>query len=141
MKLTQEQIDFLDKVCRGRKNWTLNSDGEVDVAVAVNIRGGITEIPVKFGRVEGEFSCSYNNLTALKNYPNFISGNFYCYDNPLKEYFKNIKEEDFPHWDKLDWDVVLGEYPFLINIAKNYIDDDLWGILNKYPQTKLYYKD
>jgi hypothetical protein len=139
MNLTTEQIDFLNKVCRGRKNWTLGENGEINSEVAVNIRGGITEIPVKFGIVKGEFSCSYNNLTTLKNYPVFISGNFYCYDNPLTDYFKNLKEEDFPHWGKFAWEDILREYPFLINIGMKYLDrGDLSYLLYRFPLTKLY---
>jgi len=138
MKLTKEQIEFLDDVCTGK--WILNEDGEVDVDSSVNmIEMQLTEIPVKFGRVEGHFDCSHNNLTTLKNCPDFVGGCFYFYDNNLTDYFKSIKEEDFPHWDKLSG-VILSEYPFLINIGKKYMID-LKYILNIAPQTKLYYKD
>jgi hypothetical protein len=92
MELTKEQIEFLDRVCG---EWKLNSDGEVDVDGDVNMYDmNLKEIPVKFGRVEGDFNCYYNYLTTLKNCPDFVVGNFWCGDNILKEYFKNINEED-----------------------------------------------
>jgi hypothetical protein len=146
MKLTKEQIRFLDRDCGfgSRDNkWKLNSDGKVDVDGAVYIRSkNLTEIPVKFGRVKGEFSCSYNNLTTLKNCPDFISGSFYCSNNNLIGYFKNIKEDDFPLWDRFFWRDAIREYPFLINIAKKYFHRDaLKEYLILFPLTKIYYRD
>ncbi len=146
MKLTEEQIKFLDKVCYGKKvgnlpNWKLNSNGEVDVDGNVDMKNKkLTEIPVKFGRVSGWIDCRFNYLTTLKNLPNYIGDeSVHFFDNPLHNYFKSIKEEDFPHWDKLNWWVVLDEYPFLVNIGKKYMNrNDFNSYLNKYPQTKLY---
>ena len=159
MELSKEQIEFLDRVVEG--TWVINSNGEVDVDgdVFMDYRN-LTEIPIKFGRVNGYFSCSENQLTTLKNSPTSVGEDFWCsynnltslegcpisvdddfyfYDNPLTNYFKNIKEEDFAHWDKLDWDWTLEEYPFLINIAKKYVKNLKWWVDN-YPQTKIYLK-
>ena len=160
MELTKEQMEFLDRVCVG--TWELNSNGEVDVVNwSVSMYGmNLTEIPVKFGRVRGDFLCYENQLITLKNAPTSVEGSFscsnnkltslefapknigeliYCYNNNLTNYFKNIKEEDFPHWDKLNWVDVLKEYPFLINICKK--NTHLYTLkqwVNIYPQTKLY---
>ena len=141
MELTKEQIEFLDKVCVGK--WTLNENGEVDVDGSVDMLSymGFVEIPVKFGNVSGNFNCTSNNLTTLKNCPNYISGvAFYCSGNNLTEYFKSIKEEDFHHWGKLRWGWILKDYPFLINICKNYVfnNEHLKFYLNTVPLTKLY---
>jgi hypothetical protein len=162
MELTKEQIEFLDKVCK--RTWTLNSEGKVDVNGAVDMSTiNLTEIPVKFGRVDGYFDCRENKLTTLKNCPVYVGGDFYCshnkittleyfpdyiellfsiQGNDLKNYFKNLKEDDFKHWKKIkNWDIVIKEYPFMINIAKVYIDEgNLEYILNVYPITKLYLK-
>ena len=136
MELTEEQIEFLGRFVEG--TWVINSNGEVDVDGWVDVRNvNLTEIPVKFGNVSRYFSCFNTNLTTLKNAPKSIVGRFYCSNNNLTDYFKNIKEEDFPHWGKLNWNFVLQEYPFLITIGKNYIPD-LKGYLNYYPQTKIY---
>ena len=139
MELTKEQIEFLDRVCSRRDEWKLNSNGEVDVDMSVFIvRMNLTEIPVKFGRVDGDVNCYDNNLTTLKNCPDSVSGYFRCQLNNLTNYFKNIKEEDFPHWDKFNWGSILEEYPFLINIGKKYLSKDFKYYLDNYPQTKLY---
>ena len=135
MELTKEQIEFLDRVCDGR--WELNSNGEVDVDGDVWANDmNLTEIPVKFGSVAW-FYCENNQLTSLKNCPNSINGSILIENNLLCDYFKNINEEDFPHWDKLYWVDVLKEYPFLINIGKNYLNN-LEYYLDIIPQTKLY---
>jgi len=161
MQLTKEQIDFLNEVCvemkvtyslrydksyqfKCKSNWNLNSDGEVDVYGVVILKNSkISEIPVKFGKIDGNFYCDSANLTTLKNFPKIITPDplFNIMGNRLTNYFKNIKEEDFIYWDKLVWWDVLREYPFLINIGKKYLDnDDLKNWLRVYPQTKLYLK-
>jgi hypothetical protein len=167
MELTEEQIEFLDKVCFGREKfqsegevwafetgsvknpvkfgrecWELNSNGEVDVDGDVDMSNmNLTEIPVKFGRVEWDFSCANNRLTSLKNCPEFVGGIFNCHSNNLTDYFKSIKEEDFTLsvWLSLYCFDILGEYPFLINIGKKYWkrDELVFYILNN-PQIKFY---
>jgi hypothetical protein len=140
MELTQEQIKFLDTVCKYK--WNLNKSGEVDVDGDVYINGmGLTEIPVKFGKVDGWVSCSGNNLTTLKNCPTYVGfGGIRFYSNNLTDYFKNIREEDFPHWDKLYYTETLEQYPFLINIIKKYLNrNDLEWYLHNIKQTKIYY--
>ena len=162
MELTKEQIDFLNKVVKGG-TWTLNSDGKVDVRGSVNMKNmTLTKIPVKFGKVSGYFVCSnnhlttlencpdevgsgfycrYNNLTSLEFAPSEVGGGFYCQGGNLKNYFKNIKEEDFKHWGKLNLYWWVKEYPFLINIVKNYVNkEDFIGLIKEYPKTKLYLK-
>ena len=143
MQLTQEQIEFLDEVCGGK--WTLNSNGEVDVDWYVDLSSkNLTKIPVKFGKVH-DFYIFNNSLTTLENYPNVIKNkndNVYFYGNPpLSNYFKNIKEEDFKHWEYVDWDIALDEFPILIRFAKNYVSkEEFMNLINQYPKTKLYLK-
>jgi len=161
MQLTQEQIEFLDEVSYG--DWTLNSEGKVDVNGSVQIiNKKITKFPVNFGHISSSFNCGNNNLTTLEGCPDYVAGHFhfswnsltslegcpdevglgfYFYKNPLRDYFKNIKEEDFKHWEKVDWFWVLEEYPFLINIAKNYVGkENFIKLIEGYPKTKLYLK-
>jgi len=140
--LTKEQINFLNKVCGGRKNWKMNK-GKVDFVSsggAVDMsQMSLTEIPVKFGRVDGSFYCNNNNLTTLSNCPDYIEGNIYFHNNNITDYFKNIKECDLEIWKNFIWSWVLIEYPFLINIGiKYYSKEKLQNLLNKFPQIKLY---
>jgi len=160
MQLTKEQLEFLDEVVE-RGTWVINPDGSVDVNGYVDTSGmNLTKIPVKFGRVSGYFSCSSNlltslefapsevggwfdcsenNLTSLEGAPSEVGGYFSCHSNPLKNYFKNFKEEDIQHWNKLGWWVIISEYPFLITIAKNYVGEETFiKLVETYPKTKLY---
>ena len=66
--------------------WSINSKGEIQVDGSVYMDGlGLTEIPVKFGKVSGSFYCNKNNLTTLKNSPSFVGGDFKCSDNNLTD--------------------------------------------------------
>ena len=81
--LTTEQIDFLNNYVRGK--WKLNAEGVVDVDGNIHcFNKGISDFKgIKFGKVSGDFDCSYNNLTSLEGCPKEVSGHFYCYDNNL----------------------------------------------------------
>jgi hypothetical protein len=145
MKLTQEQIEFLDVIFHVRKVWTLNSEGKIDVDGDVYITGinTLTEIPIKFGMVDGNFYCHDNpNLTTLKNFPDEVNGGIVLLSNNLTDYFKTLKKEDFRFWDRIEWGLLLNDYPFLINIGEKYLDKyTLDRIVTTYPLTKLYLKD
>ncbi len=141
MELTEIQKGFLDEVCYGRGEWDLNENGEVDTEDSVDMSNrNLTEIPIKFGKVKGNFWVGFNNLTTLKNLPNEIDGLIDLEGNNLTEYFKNLKEEDFPHWDKLDWDVVKNyQSLFIVMLRKsNLSNNDIIEILNDYPLPNLY---
>ena len=62
------------------KNYTINSKGEIDVDGNVDLNGiDIKELPYKFGKVIGFFSVyECNNLTSLKNCPDYVRYNFSC---------------------------------------------------------------
>jgi hypothetical protein len=69
--------DILNMVVEG--SYTIQSDGTVDVDGSVYIVGlGFKEIPVKFGKVTGNFDCSRNNLTSLVGSPQSVGGFFRC---------------------------------------------------------------
>ena len=64
----------------GIENYTINSQGEIDVDGDVNLsKKDFEELPYKFGQIEGFFEidrCSH--LTSLKNCPNYVRGYFSC---------------------------------------------------------------
>lgn len=71
------------------KNYTINDDLTVDVDGSVNLSNrniGLHDgyIPIRFGKVSGDFNVSNNNLTCLKGCPSEVGGNFNCSDNNLK---------------------------------------------------------
>jgi len=66
------------------ENYTINSDDTVDVAGDVNLHHkGLTKLPLKFGKVSGNFTCGDNFLTILEGCPQSVGGYFNCGDNFL----------------------------------------------------------
>lgn len=76
LKITQ----FLEKY--KIENYTINDDLTVDVNGDVNLWAkGLTEIPIQFGKVTGNFWCNHNKLTSLKGCPKYVGGFFSCGSN------------------------------------------------------------
>jgi hypothetical protein len=72
---------------------TINDDLTVDVDCTVDIMGmEITEFPFQFGIIYGDFDCSNNKLTSLKNCPRHVRGNFCCYNNYNLSSIKELLE-------------------------------------------------
>jgi hypothetical protein len=102
-----ESFEDIDSICKkyGITNYTINPDNTVDVNGDVYLSGeGLTKLPLKFGKVTGNFDCfnnklttleggprevtgyfccNYNQLTTLENGPQEVGGDFYCYNNKL----------------------------------------------------------
>ena len=79
--LTPEQIGFLNKYAKVW--WYNNETGLIDCENFDCIREGIYNIPVKFGRCEKRFDCSYNSLSTLEGCPNYVGNFFNCGCNRL----------------------------------------------------------
>lgn len=81
--MSEEEIH---KICNELKidNYTINPDGSIDVEGDVVILIYINELPLKFNKVSGNFYCSYNGLSTLKNFPNEVGKETFIYGNPLK---------------------------------------------------------
>ena len=81
-----ESFEGINSICSEYdiKNYTINSDGTVDVDGGVNLRHkGLSKLPLKFGIVNGYFDCSYNQLTSLEGSPKEVHYNFFCVGNQL----------------------------------------------------------
>lgn len=63
-----------------RDNLTVDVDGHVFL-----IAKRLSNIPIQFGIVTGEFNCSANFLTSLKGVPFHVKGDFACNQNFLKD--------------------------------------------------------
>lgn len=77
LKLFEQYNDYsqvknwLDKMCV--RNYTINNDLTVDVDGSVDIScNHLTEIPIQFGTINGNFRCNYNRLTSLKGGPRYV---------------------------------------------------------------------
>lgn len=65
-------------------NYKVNEDGSIDVdgnVTLVSIKEDT--IPVKFGRVTGDFQIHKCDITSLKNCPYHVGGQFYAMENKL----------------------------------------------------------
>ena len=69
----------------GIKNYTVNSDGSIDVRGMVDRNNcvdlsdlNIQNIPLEFNIIRGNFLIHNNPLVSLKNSPNHVFGNFSC---------------------------------------------------------------
>jgi hypothetical protein len=87
LKLFESMTEIkVEKICKKYriKNWTLNPDGTVDVDGSVDLsKQRLSKLPLKFGRVTGNFYCSDNQLTSLEGCPTEVGGGFYCWRNQL----------------------------------------------------------
>jgi hypothetical protein len=79
MKITSKQKPLLDKVIVMGGEWSINSDTDfIDVEGSVDMSYMyLTNIPVKFGEVTGDFNCSGNQLTSMVGAPQSVWGLFY----------------------------------------------------------------
>jgi len=94
----KESKEDIHSMCKkyGIKNYTINEDGTVDVDgnVDLHIKGlnrpqryrasELKELPLKFGKVSGDFSCSIHKLTNLSGAPLEVGGYFSCSNNQLE---------------------------------------------------------
>jgi len=84
--VTETQRLRIDSICYAYniKDYTINSDGKVDVYGDVYLNGrDLKEIPLKFGYVSGDFYCSSNYLSSLRGSPERVGGDFDCRSNQL----------------------------------------------------------
>ena len=84
-------------------NYTINPDGSIDVdgefdnnvsfdpsrSSSTKLRynpskkNKLTELPIKFNKVGGDFKCNNNELTTLEGAPKEVGGDFKCNENKL----------------------------------------------------------
>jgi hypothetical protein len=86
LKLFENFDDDIKSICDELNitNWTVNSDGTVDVDGDVYLnQSGLEKLPLKFGKVSGHFICYSNQLTSLEGAPREVGGGFYCWRNQL----------------------------------------------------------
>jgi hypothetical protein len=81
-----ESRQSIDNICKkyGIEDYTINDDGTVDVDGHVNLIGrNLDKLPLRFGKVTGNFDCVNNKLTSLEGSPYSVGGYFYCNGNKL----------------------------------------------------------
>ena len=66
------------------ENYTINSDGSIDVDGGVYLsQKTLTEIPLNFNKVGGDFLIGENRLTSLRGCPKEVGGDFSCSRNKI----------------------------------------------------------
>jgi hypothetical protein len=87
--LFKESVDSESKIreiCNDYdiENYTINDDFSIDVNGDVYLSGkGLTEVPLNFKIVYGNFNLGGNRLSSLIGSPDFVSGYFSCHNNRL----------------------------------------------------------
>lgn len=145
-KLFLESNEDINSICRKYDiiNYTINEDGTVDVDGSVYLYNkGLTQIPLKFGKISGPFDCDNNKLTSLEGSPKYVGGYFSCNGNQLKtleggpeivigEYHCNnnqlVNFKGFPE------DYVVVEYAELSDMI--YGDNPVYKLLEDIPSNK-----
>src|SRR5574343_1884861 len=82
-----ESFEDIDEICRKYhiKDYTINPDGSIDVNEYIWLKG-LTKLPLKFNKVNGNFDCKNNKLTSLEGSPVEVNGSFYCQKNELTSF-------------------------------------------------------
>jgi len=81
-----ENFKDIDSICEkyGITNYTINSDGSIDVNGGVDLsRLKLSKLPLEFRNVSDYFYCNGNKLTSLEGAPQSVGGNFSCRNNQL----------------------------------------------------------
>jgi hypothetical protein len=88
-KLFRESVDSeweIHQICKryNIENYNINDDLSIDVDGDVFLSNKrLDKIPLKFGRVNGHFTCSINKLTSLEGCPKWVGDLFDCGINKL----------------------------------------------------------
>lgn len=169
MSLTEEECFFLDSCImlsrvdpQGNK-WGSRGIYSLDEQGFVNVQGGVylsninlTEIPIKFGRVDGDFYCDHNQLTSLENGPYEVTGTYSCTenhitslpkvkigrkfyfgDNPLTEFFYTLPLKKLHKYYNEFY--ICKHFPKTILRYKDILTpQEILKLLEMYPKTKLY---
>ena len=84
--ISKEYNDEIWSLCRtyGIKGYSINKDGSIDVAGDVDLYSrNLDKLPLRFGKVSGNFICSHNKLTTLEGCPSVVGEIFDCEHNLL----------------------------------------------------------
>jgi len=82
-----ENFQHIDLLCDIYKieNYTIGSYGFIDVDGDVELSSykRLDNLPIKFGKVSGNFKCNKNILSSLEGCPKVVGGGFWCSNNKL----------------------------------------------------------
>ena len=114
------------------ENWTLNSDGLVDVSGNVYLaNSNLKKLPLKFGHVTGDFDCGNNKLTTLEGAPHTVDDSFAVYNNQLTSLEFAPKSVGHNFWCKFN---NIRSFEGLVNIGGGFYCNhnpvyEIWDII------------
>lgn len=78
-----EDFNKIEDICKFYKinNYKIDKNGTIDVTGSIFLSSrlsNLTKLPLKFGKVDGDFYCDDNNLRTLEGCPYFVGGDFSC---------------------------------------------------------------
>jgi len=80
--ITKKEKDRIDKVCKKYEiqNYSINSDGSIDVNGDVNLKNytEINKLPIRFGKITGDFTCISLGIYTFDGFPHTVGGHFIC---------------------------------------------------------------
>jgi len=88
LRLFESFEEDIHKICNefDIEYYTINTDGSIDVNNYVWLNSEcLTELPLKFNKINGLFSCSNNQLISLEGSPKEVNG-FFCHNNKLTSF-------------------------------------------------------
>lgn len=85
----EESMYDIQRLCKKYDitNYIINDDNSVEVHGNLNLTKAIyrnINLPIKIGRVTGDFRCNHNQLVSLDNFPTIVDGDYYISYNRLK---------------------------------------------------------
>lgn len=87
--ISQDEMNHIHELCgqNGIKNYSINSDGSVDVHGDVNLRGDDLEwLPIPFNIVHGSFDISNNRIYEFHNFPKEIKSDLLAMQNMFESF-------------------------------------------------------
>jgi len=81
-----ERNNKIEDICQkySISGYDINDDGTIDAYDGVDLCGqNLTELPLRFNKVIGDFICVQNKLSTLYGCPIEVTGDFLCCENEL----------------------------------------------------------
>jgi hypothetical protein len=114
-------------------NGETHYDGDIDFRLL-----SLTEIPIKFDKVFGDFTVSGNKLKSLENSPKFVGGDFRCGFNLLEslDYSPIIVSKNFycPYNNLISLDGIpriIGKHAYFYSNPGNFTWRDIYDAVDK----------
>lgn len=96
----EEIARLLDSHFNLTGKYSISDNLVVDVNGSVKLKTRTNRLPIKFGKVSGNFDCGKRGLATLEGCPTYVGRSFWCFDNKLTslEGCPSYVGHDFQTW-------------------------------------------